>query len=113
MHGRQTLTEPFQPPEVLARNREVHARAWAMIQGVIDSDVDRLALLHAAAMQMTTLAMDHPDPVGAVTVADRFAVDGRCNLTYWEFRGLDHGLVDAEGNSRMEETFALREHTGD
>lgn len=40
-------------------------------------------------------------------ITDCFAADGRCNLTYWEFPGLDHGLVDAEGNSRMEETLGL------
>ncbi|RWR31894.1 hypothetical protein D2T31_02705 [Sinirhodobacter populi] len=40
-------------------------------------------------------------PELARMVADRFAADGRCNLTYWEFPGLDHGLGDTEGISGM------------
>lgn len=46
------------------------------------------------------------DASGAVDVAravnDQFTEAGRCNLTYWELPGLDHGMVDAEGNTRME-----------
>lgn len=34
-------------------------------------------------------------------LADRFAKQGRCHLTYWEFPGLDHGMVDPAGRSRM------------
>jgi len=34
-------------------------------------------------------------------LADRFAEQGRCNLTYWEFPGLDHGMADPAGTSRM------------
>lgn len=45
------------------------------------------------------------DASGAVDVAravsDQFSEAGRCNLTYWELPGLDHGMVDANGNTRM------------
>ncbi|TCU18193.1 alpha/beta hydrolase family protein [Rhizobium sullae] len=34
-------------------------------------------------------------------VADTFAEAGRCNLTYWEFPGYNHGMADADGTSRM------------
>lgn len=40
-------------------------------------------------------------------VADRFSEAGRCNLTYWEFPGLDHGMADAAGTSRMSEVLAM------
>ncbi|CAM3369088.1 hypothetical protein SAMN04488021_1646 [Paracoccus aminovorans] len=39
--------------------------------------------------------------------ADLFARAGRCNLAYWELPGLDHGMVDADGGSRMGEVLAL------
>lgn len=39
-------------------------------------------------------------------VTDRFSEAGRCNLTYWEFPGLDHGMTDMAGTSRMSEVFA-------
>lgn len=35
------------------------------------------------------------------TLLDRFAGQARCNLTYWEFPGLDHGMVDPDGRPRM------------
>lgn len=34
-------------------------------------------------------------------LADRFAAAGRCNLSYWEFPALDHGMADPAGSSRM------------
>lgn len=33
---------------------------------------------------------------------DRFADDALCNLTYWEFPALDHGLADPTGTSHLE-----------
>lgn len=32
---------------------------------------------------------------------DRFAAQGRCNLIYWEFPALDHGMTDPAGRSRL------------
>lgn len=40
-------------------------------------------------------------PDVARSVSDMFAEARRCNLTYWELPGLDHGMVDANGNTRM------------
>lgn len=41
-------------------------------------------------------------PVQAVrALPDRFAAQGRCNLTYWEFPALDHGMADPAGRSRL------------
>jgi len=41
-------------------------------------------------------------PVQAVrALPDRFAAQGRCNLTYWEFPALDHGMADPAGQSRL------------
>ncbi|MBC9246715.1 hypothetical protein H4P12_08315 [Paracoccus sp. 11-3] len=45
---------------------EIHSRAWAMINGVVDSDVGRRALLHAASMLQVTLAMGEADPAEAL-----------------------------------------------
>ncbi|WP_286719380.1 hypothetical protein [Devosia sp. 63-57] len=39
-------------------------------------------------------------PVRAL--ADRFAAEGRCNLTYWEFPALDHSMVDPAGTSQLQ-----------
>lgn len=45
------------------------------------------------------------DTSGAVDMArivsTLFTEAGRCSLTYWEFPGLDHGMADANGTSRM------------
>lgn len=45
------------------------------------------------------------DVWGAPNVAratnDLFAQAGRCNLTYWEFPGYDHGMNDKNGNARL------------
>lgn len=47
-------------------------------------------------------------PVRSVRIlADRFAEQGRCNLTYWEFPALDHGMVDPVGQSRMADVARL------
>ena len=39
------------------------------------------------------------EPVRAL--ADRFSEEGRCNLTYLEFPGLDHRMVSPDGRSHM------------
>jgi pimeloyl-ACP methyl ester carboxylesterase len=45
---------------------------------------------------------DTSSPVAAArTTADRFAAAGKCNLTYWEFPGLDHGMRDPGGTSHL------------
>lgn len=36
--------------------------------------------------------------------------NGRCNLTYWEEAGLDHGMVDGAGTSRMADMLDLSRH---
>lgn len=54
------------------------------------------------------------DASGSADVAratsDQFAKAGRCNLTYWEYPGLDHGMVDAEGGAHMAETLFQAAH---
>lgn len=39
-------------------------------------------------------------------VPDIFAARGRCNLTYWEFPGYDHAMLEADGTSRMADVLA-------
>jgi hypothetical protein len=45
-------------------------------------------------------------PDAARAVNDLFAGPGRCNLTYWEFPGYDHGLNDRDGNERLSDVLA-------
>lgn len=46
--------------------------------------------------------LDRSAPIGAArATSDIFAAAGRCNLTYWEFPGYNHGMVDADGRNRM------------
>ena len=48
--------------------------------------------------------LDTSSPITAARLtADRFAAEGRCNLTYWEFPVLDHTMVDPDGVSHMDE----------
>lgn len=44
---------------------QIHALAWAMVEGVLDSQTARLTLLHAAAMLKASIAMCEPDPIAA------------------------------------------------
>jgi hypothetical protein len=40
------------------------------------------------------------------TVPPSCPAPGKSNLVYWEFPGLDHGMVDATGLSHMAEVIA-------
>jgi alpha-beta hydrolase superfamily lysophospholipase len=45
---------------------------------------------------------DTSSPVAAArATADRFAAAGKCNLTYWEFPALDHGMAAPDGTSHL------------
>ena len=44
---------------------------------------------------------DQPRSAHARAAVDAFARSGRCNLTYWELAGLDHGLDDKAGKSHL------------
>jgi pimeloyl-ACP methyl ester carboxylesterase len=51
---------------------------------------------------------DAGSPVeGVRPLADRFAEKGRCNLSWWEFPGLDHGTIDPSGTSQLERVARL------
>lgn len=52
-------------------------------------------------------SLDQSAPVAAArATVDRFAAQGRCDLTYWEFPGLDHGMLDPQGVSHLEKIVA-------
>lgn len=57
---------PATAPAPEVTDAEIHARALAMVESVIDSVPARLTLLHAAAMLKATLAHGQPDPVAAL-----------------------------------------------
>jgi len=45
---------------------------------------------------------DTSGPVASARITtDAFASAGHCNLTYWEFPSLDHGMADPSGKSHM------------
>lgn len=45
---------------------------------------------------------DVSSPVSSARItSDLFAENGRCNLTYWEFAGYNHAMVDSQGKSHM------------
>ncbi|WP_156385658.1 alpha/beta hydrolase [Devosia sp. Root685] len=46
--------------------------------------------------------LDTSAPLAAArTTVDAFASEGRCNLTYWEFPALDHGMLDPKGTPHL------------
>ncbi|HWV20270.1 MAG TPA: hypothetical protein VN036_04520 [Devosia sp.] len=52
--------------------------------------------------------LDTSSPLDAArTTASAFATDGRCNLTYWEFPALDHGMLDPQGNTHLPTVAAM------
>lgn len=52
--------------------------------------------------------LDTSSPIAAARMtADAFATDSRCNLTYWEFPALDHGMLDPKGTSRLPAVAAM------
>ncbi len=42
----------------------IHARAWSMVEGMVDG-AECLTFLHAAAMLKAALALDQPDPIAS------------------------------------------------
>lgn len=50
---------------------------------------------------------DAPIIVDAARAASSlFATAGRCNLTYWEYPGYNHGMIDGAGNSNMDDVLS-------
>lgn len=79
-------------------------RFWA---DIIDRRVADDMLRSDAAFLLIQGGNDPSSPVSAArATSDLFADAGRCNLTYWEFPGLNHGMADASGNGRMAEVLS-------
>ena len=56
----------------------------------------------AAPILLINGGRDSSSPVGTARAAvDLFGQKGRCNLTYWELPGLDHGMADASDVSHL------------
>ncbi|OCW59550.1 alpha/beta hydrolase family protein [Hoeflea olei] len=69
---------------------------------MMESDAP-LLLIHGSA--------DLSVPVASARLAvAAFEQSGRCNLTYWEEGGLDHGMVDGTGTSRLAQILDLSRH---
>lgn len=52
--------------------------------------------------------LDTSSPLSSAReAADAFALAGRCNLTYWEFPALDHGMTDPSGTSHMDSVIQM------
>jgi pimeloyl-ACP methyl ester carboxylesterase len=51
---------------------------------------------------------DDSSPLASARLtADAFAQSGLCNLTYWEFPALDHGMASPDGTARLADIAAL------
>lgn len=80
-----------------------HFWADAIDQRAVDFMLDAqapLLLIHGSSDVSVSVA-------SARMAVDVFVKSGRCNLTYWEFTGYDHGMGDVAGNSRMKEVLTL------
>jgi pimeloyl-ACP methyl ester carboxylesterase len=76
-------------------------RFWADIMQHIPADY---MLASTARFLVIQGGLDKSSPVAAArATADRFAAEGRCTLTYWEFPALDHGMLDPAGQSHLPE----------
>ena len=52
--------------------------------------------------------LDTSSPLAAArATADAFTTDARCNLTYWEFPALDHGMLDPKGGPHLPTVAAM------
>lgn len=114
---RQSIPEPGRPQADAAfekaRKHPASSELWAgsslrFWADIIDRRVADDLLRSSADILLIQGGKDVSGSTKAARAAsDLFVVAGRCNLTYWELAGLDHGLVDANGNSRMHETLSL------
>lgn len=74
-------------------------RFWADILDRIPADS---MLRSGAPFLIIQGGRDSSSPVAAArATTDRFAAAGKCNLTYWEFPGLDHGMQAPDGRSHL------------
>ena len=60
---------------------EINARAWALIDCVADSHADRVALLHASAILIASMALESDDPIGRATALVQAQVNDALELT--------------------------------
>ncbi len=103
------VDEAFRKARENPQSSEVWAgssyRFWA---DAIDRRAVDAMLLSKSALLLIQGGKDDSTPVAnARSVADLFAKNERCNLTYWEFPSFDHGMVDLDGRNRMSEVLSL------
>ncbi len=60
---------------------QIHALAWAIVEGVLDCQTARLSLLHAAALLKATMAITHADPISAATEMLKEHAEATLDLT--------------------------------
>lgn len=114
---RQSIPEPGRPQADAAfekaRKHPTSSELWAgssmrFWADIIDRRVADDLLRSSANILLIQGGRDASgSAIAARTTSDRFLAAGRCNLSYWELAGLDHSLVDSDGNSRMSDTLAL------
>jgi alpha-beta hydrolase superfamily lysophospholipase len=76
-------------------------RFWADILDRIPADY---MLSSGSPFLIIQGGLDTSSPVAAArATADRFAAAGKCNLTYWEFPALDHGMRSPDGTSHLDD----------
>ncbi len=91
-------------PDGLALFAGSSHRFWADIMQHVPADY---MLQSRSSFLVLQGGLDTSSPVAAArATADRFATEARCNLTYWEFPALDHGMLDPGGKSHLAEVAA-------
>lgn len=101
--GRATIEAGFAAARANPDSNELFAgstyRFWADILDVRTVDI---MLQTASPFLLIQGGLDTSNPVASARItADVFAAEGRCNLTYWEFPLLDHGMRLPDGEPRL------------
>ena len=101
--GHATIDAGFAAARANPESSELFAgstyRFWADILDVRTVDI---MLQTASPFLLIQGGLDRSNPVASARLsADVFAAEGRCNLTYWEFPALDHGMRMPDGEPRL------------
>ncbi|MBJ3784609.1 alpha/beta hydrolase [Devosia sediminis] len=80
-------------------------RFWA---DILDQRALDAMLISTAPFLLIQGGLDTSSPPAASRpTLDAYAKAGACGLTYWEFPGLDHGMLTPAGKSRLDDVLSL------
>jgi pimeloyl-ACP methyl ester carboxylesterase len=101
--GHATIDSGFAAARANPESTELFAgstyRFWA---DILDAKSVDFMLQTDSPFLLIQGGLDRSNPVASARLtADIFAAEGRCNLTYWEFPALDHGMRMPDGEPRL------------